>query len=32
MVESKVNYDGGEMRVPNGPGLGVELDREKIRP
>lgn len=30
-VTSPVRYDGGRMRVPDGPGLGVEIDREKLR-
>ncbi|HVL24831.1 MAG TPA: enolase C-terminal domain-like protein, partial [Thermomicrobiales bacterium] len=27
----KMQYEGGRIRVPDGPGLGVQLDREKVR-
>jgi glucarate dehydratase len=27
----KLRYEGGRIRVPDGPGLGVTLDREKVR-
>jgi glucarate dehydratase len=27
----KMRYEGGKIRVPDGPGLGVQLDREKVR-
>jgi glucarate dehydratase len=27
----KMPYSGGEIAVPTGPGLGVELDRDKLR-
>lgn len=27
----KMKYEGGAIRVPDGPGLGVELDEEKMR-
>jgi glucarate dehydratase len=27
----KMQYEGGRIRVPDGPGLGVKLDREKVR-
>jgi glucarate dehydratase len=26
----KMAYEGGHMRVPSGPGLGVKLDRDKV--
>jgi glucarate dehydratase len=26
-----MRYEGGSIRVPDGPGLGVKLDREKLR-
>jgi len=26
----KLQYEGGAMRVPDGPGLGVKLDRQKL--
>ncbi len=26
-----LRYEGGSIRVPDGPGLGVKLDREKLR-
>lgn len=26
----KMQYEGGRIRVPDGPGLGVRLDREKV--
>src|ERR1043166_1948108 len=26
----KLKYDGGQIAVPNGPGLGVKLDRAKV--
>lgn len=26
----KMRYEGGEIAVPDGPGLGVDLDREKV--
>jgi glucarate dehydratase len=25
-----MKYEGGKIRVPSGPGLGVRLDREKV--
>src|SRR4051794_34758767 len=30
IVGGKMKYEGGSIRVPNGAGLGVELDREKL--
>jgi L-alanine-DL-glutamate epimerase-like enolase superfamily enzyme len=30
VVTTPLSYDGGFMRVPEGPGLGLELDREKL--
>lgn len=30
VVTTPLSYEGGRMRVPTGPGLGVELDREKL--
>ncbi|MEQ7127729.1 enolase C-terminal domain-like protein [Actinopolymorpha sp. B11F2] len=30
VVRESVSYDGGEMVVPTGPGLGVELDRTRL--
>ena len=27
----KLRYEGGRIRVPDGPGLGVRLDRDKVR-
>ena len=27
----KLSYEGGRIRVPDSPGLGVRLDREKVR-
>ena len=30
VVHPRLRYDGGTLRVPNGPGLGVELDREAL--
>jgi glucarate dehydratase len=27
----RFQYEGGTLRVPDGPGLGVRLDREKLR-
>ena len=26
-----MTYEGGKIRVPEGPGLGVKLNREKLR-
>ncbi len=31
IVGGKMHYEAGAIRVPSGPGLGVELDREKLR-
>jgi len=31
IVGGKMRYEGGRIRVPDGPGLGVQLDREKVR-
>lgn len=31
IVGGKLAYHDGKIRVPNGPGLGVRLDREKVR-
>ena len=31
IVGGKMRYEGGRIRVPDGPGLGVQLDREKLR-
>lgn len=31
IVGGKLRYAGGKIPVPTGPGLGVELDREKVR-
>jgi glucarate dehydratase len=31
IVGGKMRYEGGRIRVPDGPGLGVRLDREKLR-
>jgi glucarate dehydratase len=31
IVGGKLQYVDGKIAVPNGPGLGVELDREKVR-
>ncbi len=31
IVGGKMQYRNGRIAVPNGPGLGVELDREKLR-
>jgi len=25
-----MKYEGGKIRVPDGPGLGVKLDRDKV--
>ena len=30
LVGGKLTYEGGRIRVPDGPGLGVELDRDKL--
>ncbi|WP_127581527.1 enolase C-terminal domain-like protein [Paenibacillus koleovorans] len=30
IVGGKMGYENGAIRVPDGPGLGVELDREKL--
>jgi len=30
IVGGKMRYEGGRIRVPEGPGLGVELDRDKL--
>jgi glucarate dehydratase len=30
IVGGKMRYEGGVIRVPDGPGLGVELDRAKL--
>lgn len=30
IVGGKFSYENGNLRVPEGPGLGVELDREKM--
>jgi L-alanine-DL-glutamate epimerase-like enolase superfamily enzyme len=30
VVTTPLSYEGGIMRVPTGPGLGLELDREKL--
>jgi glucarate dehydratase len=30
IVGGKMEYEGGSIRVPDGPGLGVKLDREKM--
>jgi len=30
IVGGKMRYEGGAIRVPDGPGLGVELDRAKL--
>ncbi len=30
IVGGKMRYDGGRISVPKGPGLGVELDRDKL--
>lgn len=31
IVGGKMHYENGCIRVPDGPGLGVQLDREKLR-
>jgi len=31
IVGGKLSYREGAIRVPEGPGLGVRLDREKLR-
>src|SRR5689334_17155270 len=31
IVGGKLKYEGGSIAVPTGPGLGVKLDREKLR-
>jgi glucarate dehydratase len=31
IVGGKLSYEGGGIRVPDGPGLGVRLDREKLQ-
>ncbi|KAB0622429.1 enolase C-terminal domain-like protein [Castellaniella defragrans] len=31
IVGGKMQYRGGRIEVPTGPGLGVELDRDKLR-
>ncbi len=31
IVGGPMRYEGGAIRVPDTPGLGVELDREKLR-
>jgi L-alanine-DL-glutamate epimerase-like enolase superfamily enzyme len=31
VVTSKLDLSRGEMALPRGPGLGVELDEEKLR-
>ncbi|GAB2899154.1 enolase C-terminal domain-like protein [Paralcaligenes ginsengisoli] len=31
IVGGKMEYRGGKIAVPSGPGLGVELDREKLK-
>ncbi|WP_166244356.1 enolase C-terminal domain-like protein [Paenibacillus turpanensis] len=30
IVGGKMHYENGSIRVPSGPGLGVELDRDKL--
>ena len=30
IVGGKMRYEAGAIRVPSGPGLGIELDREKL--
>jgi glucarate dehydratase len=30
IVGGRMRYEGGRIRVPDGPGLGVELDRDKL--
>jgi glucarate dehydratase len=30
IVGGLMKYEGGKIRVPDGPGLGVKLDREKL--
>jgi glucarate dehydratase len=30
IVGGKMEYRGGKMAVPKGPGLGVKLDRDKL--
>ncbi len=30
LIGGKLKFENGSMRVPTGPGLGVELDREKL--
>lgn len=30
VVTTPLSYEGGRMRVPTGPGLGLELDRERL--
>ncbi|MFD0618616.1 enolase C-terminal domain-like protein [Paenibacillus sp. GCM10027629] len=31
LVGGKMQYENGSIRVPEGPGLGIEVDREKIK-
>lgn len=31
IVGGKMTYDDGAIRVPDGPGLGIELDHKKVR-
>jgi glucarate dehydratase len=31
IVGGKMRYEGGSIAVPDGPGLGVKLDRDKLR-
>jgi glucarate dehydratase len=30
IVGGKMKYENGSIKVPDGPGLGVQLDREKL--
>ena len=31
VLKNSLDYDEGVMRVPDGPGLGVEIDEEEVR-
>jgi L-alanine-DL-glutamate epimerase-like enolase superfamily enzyme len=31
VIEGKIDYIGGKVEVPKGPGLGVSLDKEKLK-
>jgi muconate cycloisomerase len=31
VVKERVRYENSEMIVPDGPGLGVELDEDKLK-